>query len=105
MSQRVTAIYENGVLRPLTPLDIPEHSTLELDLHEVSAPAATRLSAPAIRQAMIDAGLSLPAEIQPSAQGTATEPLSDDRRAELGRLFSGDRPLGELISEDREGRG
>ena len=32
MDQTITAIYENGVLRPLTPLALPEHTEVEISL-------------------------------------------------------------------------
>ena len=53
-----------------------------------------------VRQALIVAGLSLPApDTLPN-----TQPISAERREELARLFSRGRPLSELIIEDREGR-
>jgi predicted DNA-binding antitoxin AbrB/MazE fold protein len=33
MAYRVTAIYEDGALRPLFPLELPEHSQVEIDIH------------------------------------------------------------------------
>ena len=33
MKQTTTAIYENGLLRPVTPLDLPEHSEVEITIH------------------------------------------------------------------------
>ena len=32
MNQTLTAIYSNGVLRPMIALDLPENSVIELDL-------------------------------------------------------------------------
>ena len=32
MSQNIQAIYENGTLRPLQPLDFPENSIVEIDV-------------------------------------------------------------------------
>jgi predicted DNA-binding antitoxin AbrB/MazE fold protein len=40
MSQEFQAIYEHGVLRPLTPLDLPESAKVVVTLREASA--ATR---------------------------------------------------------------
>lgn len=34
MSKRLEAIYENGVLRPLEPLDLPEHQRVTVILSE-----------------------------------------------------------------------
>ena len=36
MSEHIRAIYENGVLRPLQPLDLPENSVVEIDARDVS---------------------------------------------------------------------
>jgi predicted DNA-binding antitoxin AbrB/MazE fold protein len=32
MSQSIQAIYENGILRPLQPLDLPENEIVEIDV-------------------------------------------------------------------------
>jgi hypothetical protein len=53
-----------------------------------------------VRQALMAVGLSLPT---PDTPPDAT-PISAERRAELARLFAGERPLSELIIDDREGR-
>ena len=36
MSEHIQAIYENGVLRPLQPLNFPENSVVEIDVRDVS---------------------------------------------------------------------
>lgn len=36
MIEHIQAIYENGVLRPLQPLDFPENSIVEIDVRDVS---------------------------------------------------------------------
>lgn len=36
MSQSIQAIYENGILRPLQPLDLEENSVVEIDVRDVS---------------------------------------------------------------------
>lgn len=35
MSQQIQAIYENGILRPLVQLDLPENSIVEIDVRDV----------------------------------------------------------------------
>ena len=35
MSEHIRAIYENGVLRPLTPLDLEENSVVEVDVRDI----------------------------------------------------------------------
>lgn len=101
MAQRVTAIYEDGVLRPLSPLELPEHSQVEIDIHQMPSATDRPAHRDQINQALVKAGLSLPS-IDITASTAA--PLSPERREELARLFSVGRPISELISEDREGR-
>jgi predicted DNA-binding antitoxin AbrB/MazE fold protein len=36
MSQNIQAIYKNGILRPLQPLDFPENSIVEIDVRDIS---------------------------------------------------------------------
>ena len=36
MSEHIQAIYQNGVLRPLQPLDFPENSIVEIDVRDAS---------------------------------------------------------------------
>lgn len=36
MNQNIQAIYENGVLRPLQPLELPEDKIVEIDVRDVS---------------------------------------------------------------------
>ena len=101
MAQRITAIYEDGVLRPQSPLELPEHSEVEIDIHQVSSATDSPAHRDQVNQALVNAGLSLPSiDITDRAATT----LSPERREELARLFSVGGPVSELISEDREGR-
>ena len=100
MAQRITAIYEDGVLRPLSPLELPEHSQVEIDIHQVASATDSPAHRDQINQALVRAGLSLPS-IDTTAPATQ---LSPERREELARLFSVGASVSELISEDREGR-
>ena len=96
MSQRVTAIYENGVLRPLVPLDLPEHARVELNVE-----AAPSVNAQAVRDALRRGGAS----VSPlPLSNAATRSLSDDEQESLAHRFAGERPLGDLVSDDRDGR-
>jgi predicted DNA-binding antitoxin AbrB/MazE fold protein len=101
MRQRITAIYEDGVLRPLSQLDLPEHSKVEIDIYQVSSATDRPAHREQLNQALVKAGLS-----RPSADTTthAATQLSPERREELARLFSVGGPVCEFISEDREGR-
>jgi predicted DNA-binding antitoxin AbrB/MazE fold protein len=101
MAQRITAIYEDGVLRPLSPLKLPEHSQVEIDIRQVCSATDHPAHRDQVNQALVKEGLSLPS-IDTTAR-SATR-LSPERREELARLFSVGGPVSELISEDREGR-
>lgn len=92
--QTVTAIYSNGVLRPLASLDLPENSKVELDVKiiENKPPAREKIG-----ELLIEKGLSLRKKsIKPKQN------LSFKERERLAKVFSAPRTLGELISEDRE---
>jgi predicted DNA-binding antitoxin AbrB/MazE fold protein len=101
MRQRVTAICEGGVLRPLSPLELPEHSQVEIDIHQVSSATGRQAHRDQVNQALVKAGLSLPTIDITSPAATH---LSPELREEPARLFSVGGPIAELISEDREGR-
>ena len=36
MNQNIQAIYENGILRPLQPLDLPENKIVEIDVRDIT---------------------------------------------------------------------
>ena len=96
MAQRVTAIYEDGVLRPLSPLELPEHGQVEIDIHQVNSATDRPVHRDQVNQAMVKTGLSLPSI---DITAPAATPLSPKRREELARLFSVGGPISELISE------
>ena len=89
MNQTTTAIYENGLLRPLVSLDLPEHSEVEITVH---------IGENSLRQKVRKA---LKLENQPDKIEAV---VSDERRAELAKIFSAEKPLSEYVEEDRERR-
>jgi predicted DNA-binding antitoxin AbrB/MazE fold protein len=89
MNQTTTAIYENGLLRPLVSLDLPEHSEVEITVH---------ISENSLRSQVRKA---LKLENQPNKN---EDTISNERRAELAKIFSAEKPLSDYISEDRESR-
>ncbi len=94
--QTVTAIYQNGVLRPLGSLDLPENSEVELSVKIIENKQGSRA---AVAELLIQKGLS--------RRKKATEPkqnLSPEEREQLAKIFSAPQTLGEIISEDREER-
>lgn len=104
MNENVRAIYENGVLRPLQPLNFPEHSEVEIDVRDISENGDTQensdVSRKQVRDVLRKAGLLSEIKFD-----LPTTKISDERRKELAEIFAGDKPLGDYIDEDREGRG
>jgi len=98
MSQNIQAIYENGVLRPLQPLDLPENKIVIVDVRDIEENGAETMQEKADR-VLREAGLIS------SIKFPNAEKLSDEERRRIGKLFSGEKPLGDYIDEDREARG
>ena len=96
----IIAVYENGVLRPLTPLALPEHTRVQVHVQQISAPTDAAEHRRQVQAALVAAGLSLP---NPSVS-PVLRPLSEERREELAYLFAGEQSLSELIIKEREGR-
>ena len=100
MSEHIQAIYENGVLRPLQPLDLPENKIVEIDVRdEISNGEETHRDK--VSRVLREAGLTSPIKFPV----TEKDILSEEERQRVGKLFSGERPLSEYIDEDREARG
>src|SRR3989304_3061405 len=99
MLDMITAIYENGVLRPITPLALPEHSRVQIQTEvppAVDSPAEHRRR---VHEVLVAAGLSLPRLPDlPEAK-----PLSAERREELAHILAASGPLSKVIMGEREG--
>jgi predicted DNA-binding antitoxin AbrB/MazE fold protein len=102
MGRTITAIYENGVLRPLEPLPLPEHAQVELDLPQVVAAADPAAQRERVRYALADAGLLAEAG---AAQAPA-HPLTNEERAQRAQTLAdaGVPPLSAAILDERAGR-
>lgn len=98
-SEIITAIYEDGVLRPTTPLELPEHARVQIQVRQIVTSEDLSTHRRRLREALVAAGLVLPT--QPSRIAGL---LTPERRAELARKVSAGRPLSETIIEEREGR-
>ncbi len=99
MATTVSAIYEDGVLRLLAPLPLPEHTPVEVT---VTMPSESVEDDPRerVRAALVAAGLSRP-QAQPWA---GPSPLSPEERAALAQQVAAGTPLSGIIDEEREGR-
>ena len=98
MIENIQAIYKNGVLRPLQPLDLPEDKIVEIDVRDVSENSEETMQKKADR-VLREAGLISSIKF-PNAKR-----LSDEERHRIGKLFSSEKLLGDYIDEDREARG
>ena len=92
----ITAVYEKGLLRPLTPLNLTDRQTIRLQI----VPEETRAEIDEVRDILVTAGLMLPRAEQ---RERPPEPLSEEERRwladQLGHLPG--KPLSEIIIEDR----
>jgi predicted DNA-binding antitoxin AbrB/MazE fold protein len=94
MSEIITAVYENGVLRPLIPLPVQENSTVRIQVFtEDQATEAEQ-----VIQSLVDGGLvTLP------PHRNDVEPVSEEAWRELTQRLeaSESKPLSEIIIEER----
>jgi predicted DNA-binding antitoxin AbrB/MazE fold protein len=96
MGKVVTAVYEKGVLRPLDPLDLPEHETVRIELLPVEQNQDAAENAVRV---LVSAGLMR----QPKRGTPPPNPVSEERRRVLAERLgrAPGKPLSEIILEDR----
>jgi predicted DNA-binding antitoxin AbrB/MazE fold protein len=97
MAGTIPAIYENGVLRLLTPLALPEHTVVEIQI--VKPTSATETERQRVRQVLAEAGV-----IQPQAVTEAIQPVSETDLAAAAQALGQAGPLSALIIAERAGR-
>ena len=98
MHETITAIYENGVLRPITPLALPEHTKVQLWIQASPLDDQAETHRREVVAALVAAGLTLP-----TIETSLAMPLSEQERDDLARSIPAGRPLSEIIIEEREG--
>jgi len=97
MKETIAAIYEQGVLRPLTPLALPERTHVQIQI--VALIPAVQEEHHQVRQALLDAGVI---RLRPP---TGPIPLvSEAQLAAAANALAAAGPLSELIIAEREGR-
>jgi predicted DNA-binding antitoxin AbrB/MazE fold protein len=98
MSETVTAVYENGVLRPLRPLKLRERQTVRLQI--VPEEPTDSEDENAVRR-LVEAGI-----LTPPPGRSDVEPVSEQERRELADRLgrAPGKPLSEIIIEDRGDR-
>lgn len=100
MNQNIQAVYENGILRPLQTLDLPENKTVSISVLD-ETPNGEETHRDKVFRVLREAGLTSPLKFPV----TEKDILSEEERRRLGKLFSGEKPLGDYIDEDREAHG
>jgi predicted DNA-binding antitoxin AbrB/MazE fold protein len=94
MNRIITVVYENGVLRPLTPLSLPEHTRIEIQIVE-QAPTATS-EREQVRQALLEAGI-----IRLQTTTEPVQPVSETVLAAAAQTLGQAGPLSNLIIAER----
>ncbi len=94
MLQSIRVIYEDGILRPLDPVELVEGQTADVMI--ITQPPKNHLSAEEMDQRLVVAGL-----IASRPDGALVGELSPQERLRIGRLFVADRPSEDLIDEER----
>jgi predicted DNA-binding antitoxin AbrB/MazE fold protein len=98
MNNPIIAVYEKGVLKPLIPLTLPEHTEVQIYLTQTSVCKHSE-NRRRVKEALIAAGLSL--HLSQQEISAPCSELSPERREELARLFAEGGPLSDLIIAER----
>lgn len=96
MAETITAIYEKGVLRPLTPMTLPERTRVQLQI-VVQLPIDEERQQ--VGQALLNAGL-----IRPQPESESVEPVPDAELTEAAERLAAAGSLSELILAERNNR-
>jgi predicted DNA-binding antitoxin AbrB/MazE fold protein len=97
MAEIVTAVYENGMLRPLQPLNLRERQTVRLQIVQAE-PVEDENESEAAIHILVEAGL-----LTPPPRRSDVDPVSEQDRRELADRLgrAPGKPLSEIIIEDR----
>ncbi len=95
MNESIAVIYEGGVLRPLQPLALPEHSHLEVQIVRRPTGDQRKLAYDALQAAGI---------ISAQVPGEELPMISEAQLVAAARALAVAGPLSELIIAEREGR-
>ncbi|MEP7339802.1 MAG: antitoxin family protein [Acidobacteriota bacterium] len=100
MSQTITAVYADGVLRPVLPLELENYTQVELEVRPIkNTESANYEERKRIIEAMAKAGLLANT---PSISFNVEEIISEEEEEELAQIFAGEKPLSEIIIEERQ---
>ena len=97
MRETIAAVYEQGVLRLLKPLQLPEHTRVQV---QITLPSSRgQKERQRVRQALLDAGV-----IRPRPPMGPIPQVSETQLAAASRALAAAGPLSELIIAERDGR-
>jgi predicted DNA-binding antitoxin AbrB/MazE fold protein len=97
MSETITVVYEQGVLRPLTPLSLPEHARVEIQI--IMPDEIVGDERQQVRQVLIEAGV-----IRAKPDEASIVPVSETELAAAAAALGQAGPLSALIIAEREDR-
>ena len=100
VNQTIRAIYEDGVLRPLTPLEIPDRTEVQIRVEAAPERTDAQTHRRHVDAALVAGGLLLPR----LNSAPSHSPLTNAARDALARHIPSGRPLSEIILEERDGR-
>lgn len=96
MERSIAVVYEKGMLRPLSPLNLPEHTRLEIQI--VEAEDESKHDAEKAYQILIQAGL-----VQPSVlRDRQPAPISAKERREVADAYGLAGSLSDVIITERD---
>jgi predicted DNA-binding antitoxin AbrB/MazE fold protein len=101
MAEIVTAVYENGMLRPLQPLNLQERQTVRLQIMpEEPATQEEPDKVEEVIQSLVASGLMRP---RPRRGTPPPDPVSEEERRRLADRIgkAPGKPLSEIIIEER----
>ena len=96
MSTEARAVYEDGILRLLTPVTLPERAEVRI---QILTEQETKDELERAEAALIAAGL-----VRPQKTPDHLKTISSARREELARLYAAGGPLSESIIAERDAR-
>lgn len=97
MTKTISAVYENGVLRPLTPLALPEHTAVEIQI--ITPVSAAETERQRVRQVLVEAGV-----IRPQIITETTQPVSETELDAAAHALGQVGPLSDVIIAERADR-
>ena len=101
MAEIVTAVYENGMLRPLQPLDLRERQTVRIQIMpEEPVIQDEPDEVEEVIQSLVAAGLMRP---RPKRGTPSPDPVSEEERRRLADIMgkAPGKPLSEIVIEER----